>query len=94
MVGEVKEVIKERRNTHGNFTDTCEMTQELVRIVYAGGGAKDMNGSQAESVHMICHKLARIACGDPNFEDHWVDIAGYAQLVVNQALPKIAGPKK
>ena len=29
---------------------------------------------------MICNKLARIACGDPMYEDSWRDIAGYAML--------------
>ena len=32
---------------------------------------------------MIFHKLARIANGDPTYIDSWTDIAGYAQLVVD-----------
>ena len=32
---------------------------------------------------MICHKLSRIANGDPFYADSWHDIAGYSQLVVN-----------
>jgi hypothetical protein len=31
---------------------------------------------------MICHKLARIANGNPYYEDSWHDIGGYSQLVV------------
>jgi hypothetical protein len=30
---------------------------------------------------MICHKISRIANGDPNYADSWDDIAGYAKLV-------------
>jgi hypothetical protein len=33
-----------------------------------------------EAIDMILHKLARIAAGNPYFEDHWKDIAGYASL--------------
>jgi len=32
------------------------------------------------ALEMISLKLARIICGDPNFADHWDDIAGYAEL--------------
>lgn len=35
---------------------------------------------------MIAHKLARIAVGDPDVNDHWDDIAGYATLV-SQRMP-------
>lgn len=28
--------------------------------------------------------MARIANGDPNYEDNWVDIIGYSQLVLNE----------
>lgn len=37
-----------------------------------------------EGVGMICHKLARIANGDPLYDDSWQDIAGYATLVVQR----------
>jgi hypothetical protein len=43
-----------------------------------------MNASQREACEMIAHKLGRIVNGDPNYADSWVDIAGYAQLVVNE----------
>jgi hypothetical protein len=33
---------------------------------------------------MICHKMARIMNGDPNYVDSWADIAGYATLVANR----------
>ena len=39
---------------------------------------------QLEALEMICHKIARIVAGDPDFADHWRDIAGYATLVANE----------
>ena len=37
-----------------------------------------------EALDLICNKLGRIANGDPTYDDSWRDIAGYAQLVVNE----------
>lgn len=31
-------------------------------------------------LEMIAHKVGRILAGNPHFEDHWADIAGYARL--------------
>jgi hypothetical protein len=36
---------------------------------------------QVEALEMIAHKIGRILSGDPNHQDHWDDIAGYAKLV-------------
>ena len=33
---------------------------------------------------MILHKIGRILAGDPNHKDHWVDIAGYANLPIKE----------
>ena len=33
---------------------------------------------------MIAHKLGRICAGDPDFPDHYKDIAGYATLVAKE----------
>ena len=36
-----------------------------------------------EGIDNICQKLARIAVGNENEIDHWIDIAGYATRVAN-----------
>ena len=36
---------------------------------------------------MIACKIARILSGDPNWRDHWDDIAGYATLVAERLGP-------
>jgi hypothetical protein len=40
--------------------------------------------AQRESLDMICNKIGRIVNGDPRLIDSWLDIAGYAQLVVDE----------
>jgi hypothetical protein len=39
-----------------------------------------LTASQKEALDMIQHKVARILNGNANHQDHWVDIAGYAEL--------------
>jgi len=39
---------------------------------------------QQEALDMICHKIGRIVNGDPDYDDSWRDIAGYAQLVCDR----------
>ena len=45
-----------------------------------GGNYDRLEPEQQEALEMICHKLGRIANGDPNYADSWIDIAGYAKL--------------
>jgi hypothetical protein len=40
-------------------------------------------------MEMICHKMARIMNGDPNYSDSWHDIAGYAKLVADRLEGKL-----
>ena len=42
---------------------------------------KALDADQWEALDMILHKIARIANGDPNYADSWIDIAGYAKLI-------------
>lgn len=39
---------------------------------------------QKEALEMIAHKVGRILNGDPNYDDSWIDIAGYATLVAKR----------
>jgi len=78
---EIKDVLQQRNGTHGNFLDTCATTQELMQVLYRGSNFGALSAPQVESLHMMAHKLARIVNGDPNFEDHWIDIEGYSTLV-------------
>ena len=43
-----------------------------------------LGNDQQEALEMIAHKLGRIANGDPDYADSWVDIAGYAKLVADR----------
>ena len=94
------EVLKERGSTHGDFTLNSRVSQVIKKSIreadaWACVAAHDRRGlgtMHLEALDMIAHKIGRIAVGDPNFEDHWVDIAGYAQLVVDRLRVECKAP--
>ncbi len=70
-------VLKERGEVYGEFADIAGTSQELKSTM-----SGEYPPVMAEAIEMICSKLSRIKNGDPYHKDNWVDIAGYAQLVV------------
>ena len=73
----------ERGKTHGDFADHAAYTQAIKRVLYEGYNDRHTDPMR-ESAEMIAHKLGRILAGDPDFRDHWDDIAGYAKLVADR----------
>lgn len=80
---EIDGVLEERGKTHGNFVVQAWVAQELKDAAENGPNWPIMSPDKRESIHMICHKISRVVCGDPEFEDTWLDIIGYAQLALN-----------
>ena len=74
-------ILAERKKTHGSFSVHAECTQTLEDTFYSFRDWSFFTAVQLEALHMIFHKLGRIAAGSPHFRDHWDDIAGYATLV-------------
>jgi hypothetical protein len=79
----IDDILKQREQTHGSFAEVSRLAQEFKRVIYSGYNYADLNDQQSEALDMICSKIGRILSGDPNAVDHWRDIAGYAQLIVN-----------
>lgn len=73
-----KELTTEREKTHGDWKKQAHCSRLLKELVadYDDG----LSFYQREALEMICVKISRILCGDPNEPDHWDDIAGYAHL--------------
>lgn len=83
---DVTAVLTERGNRYGKFTGHAEVTQMLKTVVATALAKrnKTLAPDQQEALDMICHKMGRIINGDPDYDDSWVDIAGYAQLVADR----------
>ena len=82
----ITEILEERGKRYGTFVGHAEIAQQLkgVIAVFEANRGCDLAFDQREALEMICHKIARILNGDPNYADSWVDIAGYAQLVADR----------
>lgn len=86
----------ERGDRYGDFTGHAEIAENLIycmtnsRSLRASGnstcGWDRLSPVQRQALRVIADKIARILNGDPNYDDNWLDIAGYATLVL-QRLP-------
>ena len=74
-------ILAERQKTHGSFETHANCTQILEDTFYSFKPSLFYNSVMREGLHMIFHKLGRIAAGCATHKDHWDDIAGYATLV-------------
>ncbi len=73
-----------RKQSHGKIQDVGEVSQKFKAITHAAKNWETMSDSQREALDLIVHKIARILVGDPDFKDHWDDIAGYASIANGQ----------
>jgi hypothetical protein len=80
----VEQILQERGSRYGTFATHAEITQQIKYTLTIGPSWSKCSSSQKEALDMIAHKLGRIVNGDPNYIDSWVDIAGYAQLIVKE----------
>lgn len=80
----IDQVLKDRTEMYGDFKQLAKLSTSLKTHMSAHQGWHKLQPYQQESLDMIVHKIARIINGDHNNKDSWVDIAGYAQLVVKQ----------
>ena len=77
---DVNVILNERESQYGSF-DNVALYTELVNKVLSNN-KEQRTDVMNMAIYMIASKLARIASGNPTHKDSWVDIAGYAQLVV------------
>lgn len=86
MTETIHEILEARGARYGVFNGHAQVAQELKHTIAVALGERNkiLAVDQQEALDMICHKIARIINGDPNYVDSWYDIVGYAQLVVDR----------
>lgn len=77
---ETDKLLVERGRTHGDYTVNAQVCQDILGILQRAPSWGQLSAVQRETLWMVAHKMARIVGGDPNHQDHWDDIAGYAKL--------------
>ncbi len=90
------EILDEREPEYGSYQENADIIQRLKLVVRGHNGWHKISNDKKQSIDMICTKIGRIITGNPENQDSWDDIAGYAELIsvqideVNQSLQ----PKK
>lgn len=86
QIRDISQTLDERGRRYGLFIGQAAASQDLKAVVYSvlEDRGTAMNPDQLEAMEMICHKMARILNGDPDYSDSWHDIAGYAKLVADR----------
>lgn len=76
------ETLAERGSVYGTFAGNAKCTQAIMRVLIqtAADAGKVLDDNELEAMHMIAHKLSRVANGRKTKKDNWHDIAGYAKL--------------
>jgi len=77
------ELLTERAKTHGDFRDNAAVAQSLKDAMRAANW-NELTDVQREALDFIASKIGRILAGDAEFEDHWLDISGYALLPIRR----------
>lgn len=78
-------VLADRRREYGEFRTHAQITQHLKHVIANHREnlvLQPLHAPAQEAMDMICHKIGRIANGNPHNIDSWRDISGYALRVV------------
>lgn len=78
----IEDTLKEREGTHGSWEVQATLQTCLMSLLC---GAREDTGEDYTPTQMAClqqitTKLSRIASGNANEPDHWLDISGYSTL--------------
>lgn len=77
----VEAVLEERKGTHGDYKEQAPIVESIIDALRNSPNWATMPETHRVAIYLISLKLGRIGTGNFNEPDHWVDIAGYAQLV-------------
>ena len=81
---DINETLAVRETRYGEYMDVATIAQNLKFVMQQSVNWNHLEADQMESLDMIANKIARILNGDPNYDDSWHDIAGYATLVADR----------
>lgn len=91
----VAATLAQRGSRYGDFTDHARLCQQFKDTAtgFIPGNCTtstpwaELDPVKKQALEVIFDKIARILSGDPNYDDNWHDIQGYAKLVEDR-LPK------
>lgn len=83
-MNDIAETLQQRGSKYGRFDDQGRIEQAIKRAMHDSPNWTTLPDDSKSAIEMIATKLSRILKGDPEYDDNWRDIAGYAQLIVDR----------
>lgn len=83
---DVNAVLAERGKRYGDFTDHARIAQAIQDAMRKEHNWNKLSDVQRQALTVIADKIARILSGDPNYDDNWIDIQGYAKLAQDRLI--------
>lgn len=77
----LEKTLSQRGNDYGSYKSLSQTVQSLKFVMRSSENWQKLSSEQKESLEMIATKIGRVLTGNPDLEDNWHDIAGYAQLI-------------
>lgn len=81
---ETTQLLNERGNTHGPFSENARLSQAFETIARTGRNWDLLTDVQKEGLKLDFHKTARFLSGNHKFIDVLRDKIGYIQLMINE----------
>lgn len=79
-----QKTLEKKGKKYGPFIGTASISIGLKEVMKQKNSYETLSRVQKEALDMIATKIARIINGNSYIKDNWIDIAGYAALVVNE----------
>lgn len=78
----IEDTLADRGAKYGDFTDHARVTMKLCDAVRHDPASHydGLSPDKRLAIDVILNKIARVCTGDPEYDDNWHDIIGYAKL--------------
>lgn len=90
----LEQTLAQRGSRYGDFSVHAEIAQNIQDEMRNAKGWVHLSPVQKQALTVIADKIARILSGDPNYDDNWHDIQGYAKLVEDRLIDVSEDPAK
>lgn len=83
---QIEKILDTRAEQYGTFIRSADIAIKLKQVIHNAMVREDTQlfPDQLQALDMIATKIGRILTGNPSHIDSWIDIAGYAKLVVDR----------
>lgn len=78
MTDEIRRILNERQKAYGDFQHNAIIARQLKLYI-----PNNIDPVAGQALCVIMDKIARLLSGDAFHRDTWLDIQGYAQLVID-----------